>query len=276
VGSLQALLRLLRARRWATWHPFGLRRARREGASAVYRSCRAGRQLSRSGAGTYKAAEVQHLADVRDDKAHRAAVQDSAAAEVAREAAARARDVVATAACVAACSWDARKVHTEFKADAALRKRKIAVDRQKTAQDAVATHSVDAASVKVARAVAAKTAKRARRNGRADVTALAARLQPWASTGPVGLEVSFLVDSGAGAKFLGHGTYVKLGSPPYRESTTVSDVSNMVTTAHGPRGRGCRCRSPSTRALRRPSAWTILAPGRASRRAGTCPSRKTC
>jgi FtsZ-interacting cell division protein ZipA len=68
---------------------------------------------------------------------------------------------VAAAACVAACAWDARKAHTEYKADVALRKRKSAVDKQKTAQDAAAAHSVDAASVKVARAVAAKTAKRA-------------------------------------------------------------------------------------------------------------------
>ena len=47
------------------------------------------------------------------------------------------------------------------------------------------------------------------------------------------LEVPFLVDSGAGATFIDHDTYVKLGSPPYRDSITVSDVSNTVTTAHG-------------------------------------------
>ena len=179
----------------------------------------------------YQAAEAQHLADVRDDKARRAAVQDLAAVEAAQEAAARARGVVAAAACVAA--WDVRKAHTVCKAAAALRKRQSAVDRKKTAQGAVAAHAADAAAVKVARAVAAKAAKRARRNGRADVTALAARLQLWAPTEPVELEVPFLVDSGAGVTFIDHDTYVKLGSPPYRDSITVSDVSNTVTTAHG-------------------------------------------
>jgi hypothetical protein len=179
----------------------------------------------------YQAAEAQHLADVRDDKARRAAVQDLAAVEAAQEAAARARGVVAAAACVAA--WDIRKAHTVCKAAAALRKRQSAVNRKKTAQGAVAAHAADAAAVKVARAVAAKAAKRARRNGRADVTALAARLQLWAPTEPVELEVPFLVDSGAGATFIDHDTYVKLGSPPYRDSISVSDVSNTVTTAHG-------------------------------------------
>jgi hypothetical protein len=107
------------------------------------------------------------------------------------------------------------------------------VDRKKVVQGAAAAQAADAAAVKVARAVAAKITKGARRNSRADLIALAARLLPWAPTEPVELKVSFLVDSGAEATFIDHDTYVKLKSPQYRDSITVSDVTNTVTTAHG-------------------------------------------
>ena len=185
----------------------------------------------------YQAAEAQHIADVREDKARRAAGQALATAEAAREAASRARGVVAAAACMAA--WDARKTHTECKAAAALRKRKSKADRKDAASAAVAVHAADVAAARVARKVAAKAAKRERRKDRADVTALAARL--WAAPGPmhlkvsepVHLEVVVLVDSGAGATFVDNSTYMMLGSPPYQDEITVSDVSNTVTTAYG-------------------------------------------